>query len=133
MAIPKNPPRRYTASRQLIGGDDFNNLNDQLNSFQTLTPAGATQAAAAQINASHVELLTAGAAGVVLPVSYPGAVVCILNNSGNAQNVYPAGTDQVQNAATTYAGASTAVSLVSLASACYYCIKTGFWQRSATA
>ena len=133
MTIPNSPPRRYSSSKQLIGGDDFNKLNDELNSFASITPAGATQAAATPINSANVELLTASGAGVVLPISYPGAVVNILNNSGNTQNIYPNGTDQVQNAGTTYAGASTAVTLGSGNSASYFCIKTGFWQRAATA
>lgn len=133
MGIPSRAPNRYTSSKQLIAGSDFNSLNDELNSFQTLTPTGATQAAAAPINAANVELLTAAGAGVVLPISYPGAFCNILNNSGNTQNIYPNGTDQVQNNTTTYAGASTAVTLASGASATYFCIKTGFWQRAATA
>lgn len=132
MSIPKSPPRRYSSSRQMIAGDDINNLSDRTCSFQQLLPLGATQVAAAPIDAANVELLTAATAGVRLPVSYPGAEVCILNNSGAAQNIYPGGTDQVQTTATTYAGASTAVSLASLASAIYFCIKTGFWQRAAT-
>lgn len=133
MAYPASPPARYISSRQLIAGSDINALNDALFSAQTLVPAGATQAAASAINAASVELLAAAAAGVRLPASFPGAEVTILNNSGNAQNIYPNGTDQVQNAATTYAGASTAVSLVSLQSAIYRCVKKGFWQRFASA
>lgn len=132
MPYPAAPPARYISSRQLIAGNDINALNDALFSAQTLTPLGATQAAAAPINASSVELLTAATAGARLPGSFPGAEVTILNNSGAAQNIYPSGTDQLQNAATTYAGASTAVSLASLASVIYRCVKKGFWQRVAT-
>lgn len=134
MAIPNSPPRRYSTSKQLIAGDDFNKLNDELNSFQTLTPTGATQAAAAPINAANIEIPAgAAAAGVVLPVSYPGAIVNILNNSSNTTTVYGTGTDVVQTSGTTYAAAATGVSLVTLTSATYFCIKTGFWQRSTTA
>jgi hypothetical protein len=132
MAIPSSPPRRYTASKQLIAGDDINNIADQLNSFQSLVP-GANAQNSAFINASNVELTTAAAGGVTMPISYPGAAVNILNNSGQNQAIFPNGTDQIQNAATTYAAASASVTLNSLASASYFCIKKGFWQRAATA
>jgi|SRR6267154_1716738 len=121
------PPKRlntYNPGRQLIDGSDMNNIYDAYQSSQQLTPAGAAQGTATVINAALVELLTAATAGVLLPISYPGAEVLILNNSGNAQNIYPNGTDQI-NAG----GASTPISLASAASAGYRCIKVGFWQR----
>lgn len=133
MSFPKSPPARYSSSRQLIAGSDMNNLNDAQNSYQLLTPTGATQVAAALIDASNVEIPAgAAAAGVVMPVSYPGAEVDILNNSGNNQNVYPNGTDQIQNGGTGYAGASTAVVIATLVSWRLHCIKQGFWQRVIT-
>lgn len=131
MGIPKSPPKRYTSSRQLIAGDDFNSLNDELNSFQTLTATGASQAAAASINAANVEIPAGNAAGsVVLPVSYPGAMVNILNNSANTQSVFPGGTDQIQSGATGYGAAGAAVTMLTGVSAIFYCIKVGFWQVS---
>ncbi len=134
MAIPKGPPRRYSTSRQLVAGDDINNLSDRACSFMQLTPTGATQAAAALVDAANVEIPAGAAAGgVALPVSYPGAEVAILNNSGNTTTVYGSGTDVVQTSGTTYAAAATGVSLVTLTSALYFCIKTGFWQRATTA
>lgn len=134
MTFPASPPRRYTNSKQLIGGDDFNNLNDHLNSFQGLTALGVGQADAAQINAANVEILagSAAATGVKLPVSYPGASVCILNNSANTENVYPLGNDQIQNAATGYAAAGVAVTMATLVNAEFFCIKKGFWQMTKT-
>jgi hypothetical protein len=132
MGIPASPPRRYTNSRQLVGGDDINNIADQLNSFQQLVAAGASQNAASAINASNVELTTAAAAGVRLPVSFPGAIINILNNSGQTQNVYPSGTDQVANTTTTYFAASSPGTIVNLLSSSYVCIKKGFWQVSKT-
>ena len=134
MAIPRNPPRRYTTSKQLIGGDDFNNVNDRACSFMQLIPTGGTQAAAAQVNAANVEIPAGSAAGgVLLPTSYPGAEVSILNNSGNTTTVYGTGADVVQTTGTTYAAAATGVPLVTLTSALYVCVKTGFWQRATTA
>src|SRR5882724_520183 len=115
------PPARlspYNPGRQLVDGADMNNLFDAFQSSQQLLPLGGTQAAAAPVNASQVELITSAAAGVVLPLSYVGAEITIFNNSGNAQSIYPAGTEQIQAA-----GASTAVSLASAACAIYRCVK----------
>lgn len=130
MAYPASPPRRYTTSKQLIGGDDFNNLNDHLNSAQAVTAAGVAQVDAAAINASNVEVLAGSAnnAGVRLPVSYPGAEICILNNSANTTIVYATGTDVIQNGATGYAAAAAGVNMATLVSDVFYCVKKGFWQ-----
>ena len=135
MTIPLSPPRRYTTSKQLIGGDDFNNLNDHSFSFQQIAAPGANaQATATQVNAANVEFLAAAAAGAALfPVSYPGAEVCVLNNSANSQQLYGQGTDVIQSGAATYAPFATGVTLVTLQSAIFFCIKKGFWQRSANA
>jgi hypothetical protein len=118
----------------MIAGDDFNNISAQLNSFQALLATGVAQADAAQINASNVEILAGSAAntGVKLPVSYPGAIVNILNNSANTENIYPLGVDQIQNATNGYAAASAAITIATLLSATYFCIKKGFWQRAIT-
>lgn len=132
--IPKSPPRRYATSKQLIGGDDFNNLNDQLFSSQTLTATGVTQADAAQGNAANIEVLSGSAnnAGIILPAAYPGISVNILNNSLNTTLVYGQGKDVVQNAATGYAAANASVSMATLTSYNFSCFKTGFWQRGQT-
>ena len=133
LVLANAPPRIYTTSKQLIGGDDFNNVAAQLNSFQAVTALGIAQADAAQINASNVEILAGSAAntGVKLPVSYPGADVIILNNSANSTLIYPFGTDQIQtNSATLYAAAGVAITMITLISASFVCIKKGFWQRT---
>lgn len=130
MTIPLSPPRRYTTSRQLIGGDDFNNLNDQLNSSQSLTATGVAQGDAAQINAANVEILAGSAnnSGARLPVSYAGAILDILNNSANTTIIYATGTDVIQNGATGYAAAAAGVNMATLVPATFICIKKGFWQ-----
>jgi hypothetical protein len=133
MTIPASPPRRYTTSRQLIAGDDFNNLSDHNYSFQTLTATGATQAAAASVNAANVEIPAGNAAaGIKLPIAYPGQDVTVVNNSSNTITVYGAGTDVVQsgNAPITYAAAATGVTMATLTSYYFTCIKKGFWQRT---
>ena len=134
MSIPKSPPRRYITSRQLIAGDDINNLNDHLFSFQTVTPAGATQATAVPLDAANIEIAAAApAGGVILPVSYPGQEVAIINNSLNTTTVYPNGAvDVIQNGATGYAAASAGVTVATLVSIVFTCIKQGFWQVTKT-
>jgi len=127
------PPKRttpYNPGRQLVDGTDVNNIFDAYQSSQTMSPAGAvSQAGATVINAALVEILAgAAASAVLLPISYPGAEVLILNNSSNSQQVFGTGADVVQFDTTTYAAAATGVSLASLRSAIYRCIKTGFWQ-----
>lgn len=136
MTIPSGPPRRYTTSRQLIAGDDFNNLNDQLNSFQALTATGVAQADAAAINAAQIEVLAGSAnnAGARLPVSNPGQEVDVLNNSANSTIIYATGTDQIQNAITPggYAASNAGVTMGTLNSVTFKCIKKGFWQTVRT-
>lgn len=132
--IPKSPPKRYTTSKQLIGGDDFNNLSDQSFSSQQLTALGVAQADAAQINSANVEVLAGSAnnAGIILPVSYPGVSVSVLNNSLNTTLVYGKDKDVVQNGATGYAAANASVSMATLTSYNFTCFKAGFWQRGQT-
>lgn len=134
MSIPKSPPARYISSRQLIAGADMNNLNDHSFSFQTVTPAGATQATATPLDAANVEIAAAApAGGVILPVSYPGQEVAIINNSLNTTTVYPNGaTDVIQNGATGYAAALAGVTVATLVSIVFTCIKQGFWQVTKT-
>ena len=126
--------QRFLQSKQLIPGDWANAVTDFLTSFQALVLVGAaTQAAALTVNAANVEFLAGAASAAKLPPSYPGAIINVLNNSGNAQQIFGTGADVVQTSGTTYAAAATGVALASLASATYFCIKAGFWQRSTTA
>lgn len=131
--LPNNT--RLIPSRQLVPGSQINDMNDALYSFQQLTALGVAQVDAAKVDAANVEILagSAAATGVLLPPANPGAVISILNNSANTENVYPNGTEQIQNAATTYAAAGVAVTMATLTSNVFRCIKKGYWQRTATA
>lgn len=135
MTYPSKRTTPYNPGRQLVDGSDMNNIFDAFQSSQQLNPAGAvSQAAATAINGAQIEILAgAAASSILLPPSYPGAEINILNNSSNSQQVYGSGTDVVQTTGTTYAAAATGVALVTLAAAKYFCIKTGFWQRLVTA
>jgi len=132
------PPKRtttYNQGRQLVDGADMQALFDAAQSSQQLNPAGAaTQAGATPINAVFVEVLAgAAASAVLLPPSYPGAEVNILNNSSNSQQVFGSGADTVQTSGTTYAAAATGITMATLTCAIFFFIKTGFWQRVITA
>lgn len=132
MTFPNSSRNSYFPGRQLVLGQSINDLENQLNSFQQLTAAGATAADAAIVDAANIEVLSGSAnnAGVVLPKAYPGAIVSILNNSLNTTKVWGKGTDTVQTTGTTYAAS---VDMATLVSATFFCIKAGFWQRSVTA
>src|SRR6267142_2544898 len=133
MPFPSKRTTTYNQGRQLVDGADMQALFDAAQSSQQLNPAGAvTQAAATPINAVFVEILAgAAASGVLLPPSYPGAEVNILNNSSNSQQVFGSGADVVQSGTSpgTFAAAATGVTLTTLNSVRFFCIKTGFWQR----
>lgn len=134
LASTKTLFQRFISSRQLLPGDWANGITDALYSAQQVIPVGAaTQAAAVPVNAAQVEAIAGTASALRLPASYPGAEVTILNNSGNAQQIFGTGADVVQTSGTTYAAAATGVVLASLACAVYRCVKTGFWQRITTA
>lgn len=126
--------QRFIPSRQLLPGSWANAVVDSVYSYQSLTPTGANQAAAAPINAANVEIPSgAAAAGILLPPARPGISIDVLNNSANTQNIYPSGTDRIQNAGTGYAAAGAAVTAATGTSYTFICIKAGFWQRTVTA
>lgn len=126
--------QRFIASRQLLPGDWANAISDAQYSTQQVVPAGAaTQVAAVPVNAAQVEAIAGTASALKLPPSFSGAVITILNNSGNAQQIFGTGADVVQTTGTTYAAAATGVAMANLTCAEFRCVKTGFWQRIITA
>lgn len=127
--------QRFIASRQLLPGDWANAITDAITSSQAVTATGSTQADAIAVNGTGIEVLAGSAnnAGVKLPPAFPGAEINILNNSANSTKVYGAGSDVVQTTGTTFAAAATGITMATLTSAKFFCIKTGFWQRLITA
>ena len=81
----------------------------------TVTPAGASQGTAAALPSGGNILGTAAAAGVILPSSGGQGITVVYNNSGNAQNIYPAVGDSI-NALT----ANTAISLATAKSMVFF-------------
>ena len=135
MPLPNQAIRTqsFSSSRQLLPGDWAQSVVDAAYSFQTLAAvAPPSQATAAPVNATSIELTSSAAAGVLLPPSFPGAEFAMLNPSANTVTVYGTGADVIQNATTTYAAAATGVDIVTLRSYIFRCIKQGFWQRVLT-
>lgn len=118
--IPSKSPNRYVTSRQLIGGDDFNNVVDQLNSnaVDIVAQADTTKANATQLNA-HVNTVAtvAGAAdSLKLPKGFPGLEVWIINSGANAAQVFGYGSDTINSIDT-----ATGVSQAAGATTIYKC------------
>ena len=78
------------------------------NPAATIVPAGSTQQTATQLTPGCSLLGTAAAGGVILPSAAGQPDCTVYNNSGNAQNVYPASGETINSLA-----ANTAFSVAS--------------------
>lgn len=89
-------PNPYTSSRQLVGGDDINNIVAQLNSAKDGISAGVggTQALATQLGAAVNNVATVASANdsVKLPKGFPGLEVWIANEDADSLQVFLYGT-----------------------------------------
>lgn len=115
LRLPNSQPRQYTTSRQMIAGDDFNNLVGQLNSQESGITASTvqTQAGAKQLG-SHVNLISTVANAndaVKLPKGFPGLVVWIQNRAAaNSAQVYTYGVGTINNVDGAVTGVALAAS-----------------------
>lgn len=93
--LSSSAPKPYTSSRQLIGGDDFNNVVSQLNSAKDGITAGAggTQALATQLSAAVNNVATVATANdsVKLPKGFPGLEVWVANEDADSLQVFTYG------------------------------------------
>ncbi len=100
-------PNPYTSSRQLVSGEDVNNIVAQLNSTKDGISAGVggTQALATQLDAAVNNVATVASANdsVKLPKGFPSLEVWIVNDDADSLQVfnYAAGTIDGTNGATT--------------------------------
>jgi len=126
----------FLKTKGLHSGDLLNQISAALGSSQSITATGVAQTDAAAVNTANVEILSGSVnnAGILLPLSYPGLIINVLNNSLNTSKIYPSGTEQIQlnGSGTAYAAAGVAVTMATLVSSSYICIKTGFWNRYIT-
>lgn len=109
--LANQAPRLYTSSRQMIAGDDFNNVVAQLNSGEIgITAfAGGGIANAYQLKAAANVVAVVATAGdsVKLPKGVVGRQVSVRNSGANSMNVFPyAATGKIDNQA---AGVARAV------------------------
>lgn len=102
--IANKAPNQYTPSRQMIGGDDFNNVTAQLNSLESgITAAvGGTQALARQLTAAVNTIATVATAAdsVKLPKGYPGLTIMVVNEDADSLQVFGYGSDTIDGIAT---------------------------------
>ncbi len=96
LRLPSTQARQYTTSKQLIGGDDFNNLVAQLNSEADglIAGIGGGQANATQINTASatIKTVTTGNDSAKLPKGIPGLDIFIQNADGaNSLQVFTFG------------------------------------------
>lgn len=123
LTLPNKQANQYTSSRQLINGDDINNLVSQLNSNEVgiTARAGGGQANAYQLKTATNELTTVAtnADSVKLPKGIPGLEVWVQNaGAANAQVfVYNTGTINGTD------GSAIGVALNSGSVAVYKCMK----------
>lgn len=105
--LPNRVVAPYTSSRQLVGGDDINNIVSQLNSAKDGIAAGVggTQALATQLGSSvnNVATVATAADSVKLPKGFPGLEVWVANEDADSLQVFTfaAGTIDTVNGATT--------------------------------
>lgn len=103
--LPNKAANRYTTSRQLISGEDVNNITDQLNSSAVglvATPGG-TKAAALQLNAASNVIATCATNGdsVMLPVGTIAGLEVWIQNAGAADvQVFGKDSDTIDGVAT---------------------------------
>jgi len=126
LKLPSTQARQYTTSRQLIAGDDFNNLVAQLNSEADGLTAGAggTQAKALQLGAAVNTVSTVASANdsVKLPKGIPGLEVWIQNaGGGNSIQVFVYNTGTINNTDGAATGVALAASLT--AATLYKCLR----------
>lgn len=114
--LPSLAARVYTTSKQLIGGDDFNNLASQLNSGQDGITAGigGTQAKATQLTKAVNVIGTVVTANdsVKLPKGILGLEVWIQNADGaDSAQVFTFGKGTINNTDGAATGVALAASL----------------------
>lgn len=104
--LPNKIVAPQISSRQLISGDDINNIVSQLNSAKDgiVAGAGGTQALATQLGSAlnNIATVATAADSVKLPKGFPTLEVWIVNEDADAVQVftYAAGTIDTANGAT---------------------------------
>lgn len=101
---PSKSPDRYSPSRQLIAGSDFNNVVDQLNSAVSglTAKAGGGKVGATPLTGAVNTLAVVATNGdsVLLPKGFPGLEVWIDNAGAANAQVFGFGSDTINSVAT---------------------------------
>lgn len=127
LTLPSSAARQYTTSKQLIGGDDFNNHSAQLNSGQDGITAGAGggQAKAFQLTkaVNVISSVVTANDSVKLPKGILGLEVWVQNAdtvTNNSAQVYTYGKGTINNTDGAAVGVALAESVT--AATMYKCI-----------
>lgn len=131
MSIPNKIPN-FQRGRRLIDGEDLNQLALLAGGISPVltAKAGGGKATATPITGCITEVGTVATAAdsVLLPLGYPGLQVLLVNSGANAMQVFGAGSDTINGAAT-----GTGVSQASGTTAIYVCTSkasaVGKWYR----
>ncbi len=112
LKLASTQPKLYTTSKQLIGGDDFNNVVSQLNSEKDgiVAGIGGGQAAATQLAAAvnTVKTVTTAADSVKLPKGFTGLEVWVSNaDAANDATIFTFGVGTINGTD----GAATGINL----------------------
>lgn len=124
LTLPSKQAAQYTPSRQMISGDDFNNVVAQLNSSESgiTAKAGGGQGAATQLRASNniISVCATANDSAKLPKGISGLEVWVQNTGVADATVYTYGTGTINNTD----GVATGVALAhsALTATMYKCI-----------
>ncbi len=131
LTIGKGPFPLFNPGRQLIAGEDLNQISGAFSSASGLTAlAGGGRPGATPINAAVNQFATVatGADSCVLPVAYPGLEIIIQNDGAASLQVFGNGSDTINGTA-----GATGVALANGSTACYACALAGQWKRFVSA
>lgn len=97
--LPNKIVGPYLPSRQLVAGEDINNIVSQLNSSKDgiVAAAGGTQALATQLGSAvnNVSTVATAADSVKLPKGFPGLEVWVANEDADSLQVFLYGTGTI--------------------------------------
>ncbi len=131
LTLGKGPFPLFNPGRQLIAGEDLNQLSASYGSNEAgkTATAGGGRANAYPIKAANTQFsVVANAAdSCVLPASYPGLSCFIVNNGAQSLQVFGNGSDTFNVAGT---AGSVGVAQAATVAVEYYCIVAGNWRQS---
>jgi hypothetical protein len=130
MVLTSQAPAPFQAGYRLFTGDGLNNAlaKDLVSSTDGITAfatGGATNATQLFTVINRVTVVANANDSVKLPASIPGMSVTVDNDGSNSLNVYPFGTDQIEDS-------TNPISLIAGEDAVFVCPVVGKWYQLGT-